>query len=96
MVMQLIDILEGDWTPLNLFPKGEPQLGKRGLYAAMGGNKSVGVNAMSLLWVLNLADGGNSLLAIAERSGLTFREVAAAAAMLKEHGLLGPAEPMSG
>ena len=96
MVMQLIDILEGDWTPLNLFPKGEPQLGKRGLYAAMGGNKSVGVNAMSLLWVLNLADGGNSLLEIAERSGLTFREVAAAAAMLKEHGLLGPAEPISG
>ena len=52
---------------------------------------------MAMLWVLNLADGAQLA---ARRSpsapGLTFREVAAAAAMLKEHGLLGPAGPMSG
>jgi aminopeptidase-like protein len=39
-------------------------------------------------WVLNLADGQHSLLAIAERSGLPFREVAAAARVLSDHGLL--------
>lgn len=44
---------------------------------------------MSLLWVLNLADGKHSLLSIAQRSGLPFRQVAAAAAILSDHGLLG-------
>ncbi|MET0597081.1 MAG: DUF4910 domain-containing protein [Mesorhizobium sp.] len=92
MIMDVIDIVEGDWTPLNLFPKGEPQLGRRGLYSAMGGNKSVGVNTMSLLWVLNLADGEHSLLSMAERSGLSFAELAAAARLLADHGLLADAE----
>jgi aminopeptidase-like protein len=91
MIMEAIDIVEGDWTPVNLFPKGEPQLGRRGLYAAMGGDKSTGLSAMTLLWVLNLADGQHSLLAMAERSGLRFQEVAAAARLLTEHGLLAEA-----
>ncbi|THF56934.1 DUF4910 domain-containing protein [Ollibium composti] len=87
----VIDIVEEDWTPLNLFPKGEPQLGRRGLYAALGGNKASGATSMALLWVLNLADGKHSLLAMAERSGLPFGELAAAARLLVEHGLLAAA-----
>jgi aminopeptidase-like protein len=90
MLTDVIDIVEGDWTPLNLNPKGEPQLGRRGLYAALGGDRSTGERAMAMLWVLNLADGSNSLLAIAERSGLPFREIAAAAKLLNDHGLLAP------
>ena len=88
MLMDAIDIVEQDWTPVNLLPKGEPQLGRRGLYAATGGDKATGESAMAMLWVLNLADGGNSLLAIAERSGLPFREIASAAALLRAHALL--------
>jgi aminopeptidase-like protein len=88
MLMDVIDIVEGDWTPLNLHPKGEPQLGRRGLYAALGGDRSTGQRAMAMLWVLNLADGSNSLLAIAERSGLLFSDIAAAASLLRDHGLL--------
>lgn len=88
IISSVIDIVEGDWTPLNLSPKGEPQLGRRGLYAALGGDKSTGLSAMSLLWVLNLADGNHSLLAMAERSGLTFAELAAAAELLRSNGLL--------
>ena len=72
MLMQPIDVVEGDWTPVNLSPKGEPQLGRRGLYAALGGDKGGGESAMAMLWVLNLADGRHSLLDIAERSGLAF------------------------
>lgn len=74
ILTDVIDIVEGDWTPLNLFPKCEPQLGRRGLYAALGGQKSQEATSMSLLWVLNLADGKHSLLSIAERSGLPFRK----------------------
>jgi aminopeptidase-like protein len=89
LLMEAIDIVEKDWTPLNLFPKGEPQLGRRGLYAALGGDKTAAEKAMAMLWVLNQADGENSLLAIAERAGMPFSDVAAAAELLREHGLLG-------
>ncbi|WP_081294034.1 DUF4910 domain-containing protein [Mesorhizobium loti] len=88
ILTDVIDIVEENWTPLNLFPKGEPQLGKRGLYAAVGGQKSSGVTSMALLWVLNLADGQHSLLSMAERSNLPFKELAAAAILLSEYGLL--------
>lgn len=91
ILTDVIEIVEGDRTPLNLFPKCEPQLGRRGLYAALGGRKSQEATSMSLLWVLNLADGKHSLLSMAERSGLPFSQIAAAAAMLSEHGLLGDA-----
>lgn len=88
LIMDAIDIVETDWTPLNLNPKGEPQLGRRGLYSALGGSKTGADAAMPMLWVLNLADGTRSLLGIAERSGLLFARIAEAAAMLREHGLL--------
>ncbi|MDH6229808.1 aminopeptidase-like protein [Mesorhizobium soli] len=88
IVTEVIDIVEGNWTPLSLCQKGEPQLGRRGLYAALGGDKSTGLSAMSLLWVLNLADGQHSLLDMAERSGLEFKELAGAAELLRLNGLL--------
>jgi aminopeptidase-like protein len=93
ILTDVIDTVERDQTPLNLFPNGEPHLGRRGLYSALGGQKTPGATSMSLLWVLNLADGQHSLLSMAERSGLPFREIAAAAAMLSDHGLLGEALP---
>ena len=88
MLADVIDVVEEDWVPLNLNPKGEPQLGRRGLYAALGGLQASSHGAMPMLWVLNLADGSNSLLAMAERSGLPFAEIAAAARLLREQGLL--------
>lgn len=91
ILSQVIYIAEAERTPLNLLPKCEPQLGRRGLYAALGGQKSPEATSMALLWVLNLADGRHSLLSMAERSGLPFSQIAAAAAMLSEHGLLGEA-----
>ncbi|RWP92595.1 MAG: DUF4910 domain-containing protein [Mesorhizobium sp.] len=91
ILTDVIDIVEDDRTPLSLCPKGEPQLGRRGLYAALGGQASSGATSMSLLWVLNLADGQHSLLSMAERSGLPFRELAAAARLLSDHGLLAAA-----
>jgi len=91
LILEVIDIIEGDWTPINLSPKGEPQLGRRGLYAALGGDKAGGEAAMAMLWVLNLADGTHSLLSIAERSGMAFSDIAFAARLLHEHGLLADA-----
>jgi aminopeptidase-like protein len=43
---------------------------------------------LAMLWVLNLSDGGPALLDIADRSGLPFSTIAAAADALTSHGLL--------
>lgn len=84
-------VLDGNETLVNLSPYGEPRLGERGLYPdlAVGGSNHR-VNE-AVFWVLNLCDGENDLLAVAERSGLPFDEVRAAADRLTAVGLLAPA-----
>jgi aminopeptidase-like protein len=85
---EIVDVLEGDRTYLNLSPKGEPQLGRRGLYGQIGGRSDAEERQMAMLWVLNLSDGGMSLLDVAERAGLPFALVAEVAGLLEEAGLL--------
>jgi aminopeptidase-like protein len=81
-------VLENNRTYLNLNPKCEPQLGKRGLYRLMGGDRDAGFDQMSLLWVLNLSDGSHSLLDIADRAGYEFSMISNAAEALREQRLL--------
>jgi aminopeptidase-like protein len=81
-VMAILRVLEHNRAYLNLNPKCEPQLGKRGLYTAPGEKE------VALLWVLNLSDGGHSLLDLAERSGLTFDVLQEAAHTLVTHNLI--------
>lgn len=88
--LAVLDVLESNRTYLNLNPKCEPQLGKRGLYRLMGSDRETAFDQMSLLWVLNLSDGSHSLLEIAERSGYEFITIKNAAEALREHELLGP------
>ena len=57
-------------TYVNLSPKGEPQLGRRGLYRSLGGGDAGRQAELALLWVLNLSDGRHGLIDIAERSSL--------------------------
>jgi aminopeptidase-like protein len=84
----ILDVLESDGVFRNLSPFGEPQLGKRGLYKAVGNRPDPGREAMALLWVLNLAGGKRSLMDMAARSRLEFAAVKRAAATLLAHGLL--------
>jgi len=88
MITAAIDIVENDWRPLSTNPKCEPQLGPRGLYSALGGDKDGPATSMAFLWILNLADGRHSLLDIAERAKLPFIVVAEAARLLRDSGLL--------
>lgn len=85
--LRIFEVLESDGVYRNLRPKGEPQLGRRGLYRDMGGERLPEFET-ALLWVLNLSDGEHSLLAVAERSGLPFRAVREAADALLEMDLL--------
>lgn len=88
-ILSVFDVLEHNRTYMNLNPKCEPQLGKRGLYSVVGGT-SIKQLEMAMLWVLNLSDGSFSLLDIAERSGLAFDMINNAADMLLRHDLLTP------
>jgi aminopeptidase-like protein len=88
--LEIFDLLERNHCYLNLNPKCEPQLGKRGLYRELGGQADTQIREMAILWVLNLSDGQNSLLDIAERSGLRFEAICQAAATLERNRLLTP------
>jgi aminopeptidase-like protein len=88
LIVQTIDVLENDAVYCNTMPKCEPQLGKRGLYGAVGGEKNAATENMTMLWILNLSDGTHSLLDIAERAELPFANVRSTAELLRAHGLL--------
>jgi aminopeptidase-like protein len=85
---QILCVLEGNSRYLNKVGKGEPQLGRRGLYNKVGGHPDVAQHQLAMLWVLNQSDGRSSLLDIAEKAKLPFDSVRAAADDLIEAGLL--------
>jgi aminopeptidase-like protein len=86
--LSVMGVLEANRRYLNLNPKCEPQLGRRGLYRTIGGDDQGRQRELALLWVLNLSDGDHSLLDIAERSGMHFVAIQSAAEALVEVDLL--------
>ncbi|MEZ5364703.1 MAG: winged helix-turn-helix domain-containing protein [Bryobacterales bacterium] len=80
-------MLERNRTYRNLVPYGEPQLGRRGLYAHFGGAEGSELRK-AVLWTLNLSDGETPLLDVAERSGMTFGRIADAAELLLRNQML--------
>ncbi|MBS0386440.1 MAG: DUF4910 domain-containing protein, partial [Proteobacteria bacterium] len=83
VLIAAIAALETEPRYVNLAPKGEPQLGRRGLYGAIGGDKDAYDKNMAMLWVLNLSDGDHSLADIAERAKLAPETVGDTAALLE-------------
>jgi aminopeptidase-like protein len=88
LCISVINILEQNRSYLNQNPKCEPQLGKRGIYRAIGGESRAPLSDLTVLWVLNLSDGAHSLLDIAERSGVPFSAIQQTVDLLVQHGLL--------
>jgi aminopeptidase-like protein len=84
----VVGVLEENRKYMNLNPMCEPQLGKRGLDRTMGGETAEPVDKLAMLWVLNMSDGNNSLLDIADRSGISFRKILAAARALETSALV--------
>jgi aminopeptidase-like protein len=83
----LLSIAERNASFVNLNPKCEPRLGKRGLFRDTGG-RHPGDFEHALLWVLNQSEGRHDLLDIARKSGLPFDLIADAADALLNVGLL--------
>ncbi len=88
--LDIVRLLEANRAYVNLNPRCEPQLGKRGLYDTIGGRQATPEDRLALLWVLNQSNGDRTLLDIAERSGLRFELIAEAAGALCDAGLLAP------
>ena len=89
LVANLLDLLDDNRVYARTDGRGEPQLGRRGLYRAIAGQKDAGgASQMDLLWLLNLADGKHSLLDIAERADVPFERILAAAGLALDADLI--------
>jgi len=86
--LKTIFILENNSYFLSCLPKGEPQLGKRGLYNLVGTKQSKQVSDLALLWILNFSDGTHSLLDISEKSNIDFETIKKLADLLIDHQLI--------
>lgn len=83
--LSALAVLEDNKIHVNQNPKGEPQLGKRGVYR---GYPNGGIDDLALLWVLNFSDGKHTLLYIAERAAIPFAVIKKSADALLACGLL--------
>lgn len=91
--LAVLAIVDGNRRLRSLNPFGEPQLGRRGLYRATGGDKAIAELQMAYLWVLNLADGEHDLLDVADRAAIAFPTIARAAEDLQRVGLVEELRP---
>ena len=86
--LEVLEVVEGNNYYVNLQPRGEPQLGRRGLYKSIGGMSDEHTAQQALLWVLSGSDGRQSLLDIARRAGIQFPLIENAARQLQAAGLV--------
>jgi aminopeptidase-like protein len=86
--LEMFTVLEADAMYVSRCPKGEPQLGRRGLYRSLGGRADRDQFEAALLWLLSLCDGHHSLLDIATRAKLRLDLVVEAALALESAELL--------
>jgi aminopeptidase-like protein len=89
IIETILDLLDSNRTYQRVDGRGEPQLGRRGLYRAIAGQRDAGgATQMDLLWFLNLADGNHSLLDMAIRADVPFARLEAAARLALEASLV--------
>lgn len=88
LCLSVFDLLDQNRVYVNMNPKCEPQLGRRGLYRSIAGQQEKQSKELAMLWVLNQSDGTQTLLDIAERANVPFCSIGEAAKALTDVGLL--------
>ena len=84
--MDFISIIETNEYYNNLYPKCEPQLGKRKIYNSVAGDiKDI---ELAILWILNYSDGKNDLVDIAIKSKIDYSLLLSASHKLLEKKLI--------
>lgn len=86
--LEILDLIENNFTYINRLPHCEPQLGKRGLYPTLGSQKDTAEFVNALMWILNLSDGTNDIINISTISGMSFKTIIKAAEELLNKGLI--------
>ncbi len=85
---RIIEIIENDYSFINLRPMGEPRLGKHGLYESLPADTDQKQFQQAVQWVLNLSDGDHSLFDIAVRSQMDFSVLLKSTCALVNCGLI--------
>ena len=88
LITSAVDAVDGEIRYRSTHPRGEPQLGRRGLYTAVGGGVNSKSAEMALLWLLAYSDGEHSVADIARLSKLPIESLETAAGALVEAELL--------
>ena len=86
--LSYIKMLEQNSKYINLFPKCEPQMGRRGIYRKTGGQKINAMSQTAMKWILNYSDGQHDLFDIAEKSSISIDALFRAASDLEEKRLI--------
>jgi len=86
--LEIIEVIEKNENYLNTMPFCEPQLGKRGLYPTLGSQKGTKEFVKGMMWILNLADGGNDLISISEKSKIPIKQLIPIIDKLIDNGIL--------
>lgn len=86
--LEVIEVIERNDKYINKMPYCEPQLGKRGLYPTLGSQKGNADFVKTMMWILNLADGENDLIAISEKSKMPISQLLPVIDKLIENGIV--------
>ena len=87
VLSRMLAAIDTNRVCVNLSPKGEPRLGKRGLYGMTGG-MAPSEFEHALLWVLSMADGTTDLVGMSSKSGLALDLLDRAASALEAAALV--------
>ncbi|SFT99302.1 DUF4910 domain-containing protein [Halomonas saccharevitans] len=82
---EAIEVVEKNVVPV-IKVYCEPQLGKRGLYPTIS-QKGSGSEVRDMMNIISYCDGGNTVLDIAERLDIPFKEVYEIVSRMKDHDL---------
>lgn len=90
-IEEILKRLEYSGKYINLFPFGEPQLGRRGLYRSINSNKTRNQDKKmqdKIRWILSYSDGKHDMLDIANKMGCKIEELKETIKILLENGLI--------
>lgn len=88
VVGQVLEAAQLERRYENLQPNCEPQLGRRGLYAAIGGDNDHKQSQMAMLWMLAYSDRKHSIRDVERMSGISITDLSLAAQRLVDAELL--------
>ena len=86
--LAIVELLERNKKYINTLPFCEPQLGKRGLYPNLGGQKATEKYVSTMMWILNLSDGLNDLIDISEKTNIPVVDLYPVIDKLIKHDIL--------